>query len=58
MRNSYIALVHSVMLYGVSAWGPWLSTTNWKTIECAVGCLLGYLWNVSECLKELKNWLN
>lgn len=33
MRTTYMALIRSVMLFGVPAWGPWLSDTNWEKLE-------------------------
>jgi len=33
MRNTYVALVRSVLLYGVCAWGPWLSESGWLRLE-------------------------
>jgi hypothetical protein len=33
LRATYRSLILSVMLYGVGAWGPWLSKTGWERLE-------------------------
>jgi ribonuclease HI len=33
MRCTYVALVRSVLLFGVNAWGPWLSESGWECLE-------------------------
>ena len=33
LRRTYVALVRSVLLYGVSAWGPWLCLSGWERLE-------------------------
>ena len=33
LRQTYVSLVRSVLLYGTAAWGPWLSNTAWRKIE-------------------------
>ena len=33
MRSTYVALIRSVLLYGVSAWGPWLCASGWLRLE-------------------------
>lgn len=33
MRTTYTALIKSVLLYGVCAWGPWAADSNWMKIE-------------------------
>jgi len=33
LRRTYLSLVQSVLLYGSSAWGPWLSEAGWMKLE-------------------------
>ena len=33
LRSTYTAMVKSVLMYATSAWGPWLSQTQWTKIE-------------------------
>ena len=33
LRVSYQSLVESVLLYGISSWGPWVSNTQWGKIN-------------------------